>query len=249
MQLSFIGILIAAPFIGSFIGCLADRLPIGQAVVWTRSRCDHCEHPLGPRDLIPVLSWMRGGAKCRFCRQSVSAYYPAIELAALAIALSALVVPDGPLRWVTIGLGWLLLALAAMDLRHMLLADSLSLVLALSGIAVAALWSQLPLQHHIVGMLAGAGAFYVVNRIYRALRGRDGLGMGDVKLMAGAGAWLAWQGLPSVLLYSTTVALIAVAIGALLGRRLTRHTAIPFGAFLCVGIWLTWLLGPIGVST
>jgi leader peptidase (prepilin peptidase) / N-methyltransferase len=172
-------------------------------------------------------------------------YYLIVELAALAIALSALTVLDGTLLWVSIGLGGLLLGLGAMDLRHMVLVDSLNLVLALSGLTVAALFSRYPIQDHVIGTIAGASALYVVNRLYRALRGRDGLGMGDVKLMAGAGAWLGWQGLPSVLLYGTAAALVAVVIGGALGQRLTRHTAIPFGTFLCFGIWMTWLLGPL----
>lgn len=244
MQSSSLFILLASPFIGSFIGCMADRLATDRAFVWSRSSCDHCDHPLGLGDLVPLFSWMLGGAKCRYCRGKISSYYPLIEVAALAVVASALLVLDGALLWVTIGLGWTLLALAAMDLRHMVLADSLNLILALSGLVVAATWSQLPIRDHVLGMLIGAGALYLLNLIYRALRNRDGLGMGDVKLMAGAGAWLGWQGLPTVLLYASMAALVVVFSG-LWGRSPARDTAIPFGAFICLGIWLTWLAGPI----
>jgi leader peptidase (prepilin peptidase)/N-methyltransferase len=247
VQLSSIMILTASPFIGSFIGCLADRLPAGRAMMWSRSSCDHCAHPLGPRDLVPLFSWLLGGAKCRYCRGTISSYYPLIEIAALAVAISALAVLDGALLWVTLGLGCILLILAAMDFRHMLLADALTFGLMLAGLGVAAIWSQLPLRDHILGMLIGGAALYVVNLIYRSVRKRDGLGMGDVKLMAGAGAWLGWQGLPSVLLYATITALIVVVSG-LFGRKLARDTAIPFGAFICFGIWITWLAGPIGLA-
>jgi len=161
--------------------------------------------------------------------------------------MSAIAVLDGALLWVTIGLGWALLALAAMDLRHMILADSLNLSLIPSGLGVAAIWSQLPLRDHVLGTLIGATALYLPNVIYRALRHRDGLGLGDVKLMAGAGAWLGWQGLPSALLYATVPALI-VAFSGLLGRKPAPDTAIPFGAFICLGIWITWLAGPIELS-
>lgn len=92
---------------------------------------------LGPRDLVPVLSWLLSGAKCRYCGGKLSLYYPLVEMAALTIALSALLVFDGSLLWITVGLGWGLLALAARDLRHMILADSLNIVLAVSGLLVA----------------------------------------------------------------------------------------------------------------
>jgi leader peptidase (prepilin peptidase)/N-methyltransferase len=237
-------LLAAAPFVGSFIGCVADRLPARRHLVWSRSSCDHCDHELGPRDLLPVLSWVCSAAKCRYCQSRISAYYLLVEISALIVVVAAIAILDGALLWVTIGLGWVLLTLAAMDVRHMILADSLTFSLAFSGLGVAVVWSHLPFGDHLLGMLLGSGALYLVNLIYRMLRNRDGLGMGDVKLMAGAGAWLGWEGLPSVLLYATMAALLAAAAG-LLGRRLARDTAIPFGAFICLGLWITWLAGPI----
>ena len=174
-------IVIASPFVGSFIGCMADRLPTDRPLLWSRSNCDHCDHVLGPRDRVPVLSWLLSGAKCRYCGGKLSLYYPLVEMAALTIALSALLVFDGSLLWITVGLGWGLLALAAMDLRHMILADSLNVVLAVSGLLVALSWSRYPMQDHRVGMLVGAGGLYLIYVVYRAVRKRDGLGLGDVE--------------------------------------------------------------------
>jgi leader peptidase (prepilin peptidase)/N-methyltransferase len=239
-------VVVASPFVGSFIGCVADRLPADRPLLWSRSSCDHCDHALGPRDLVPVFSWILSGAKCRYCGGRLSPYYPLVEAVALGVALWALLVFDGRLLWITVGLGWGLLALAAMDVRHMILADSLNAILAVSGLLVALWWSHYSMQSHVVGLLVGAGGLYLVNMIYRSVRGRDGLGLGDVKLMAGAGAWLGWQGLPSVLLYACTAALLVVFSG-LLVRNPKRDTAIPFGAFICLGIWLTWIVGPIGL--
>jgi leader peptidase (prepilin peptidase) / N-methyltransferase len=247
MELLPVFVLVASPFVGSFIGSVADRLPLDQPPLWSRSSCDCCDRVLSLRDLVPLFSWLLACARCRYCGERLSLYYPLVELAALAIAVSTLLVFDGPLRWITIGLGWGLLALAAMDFRHMILADSLNAVLAASGLLVAVFWSQFPIQSHIVGVVLGAGGLYLVNLAYKAIRDRDGLGLGDVKLMAGAGAWLGWQGLPSVLLYATLLALIVVFSGLLI-RNPTRDTAIPFGAFLCLGIWLTWIVGPIGLA-
>lgn len=244
MEFLLVLVLVASPFVGSLIGSVADRVPTDRPLFWSGSSCDHCDHALSLRDLIPLFSWLLRRARCRYCGGKLSLYYPLVELAALAIAISVLPVFDAALRWITLGLGWGLLMLAAMDFRHMVLADSLNAVLAISGLLVATFLSQLPLQSHVVGMLLGAGGLYLVNLAYKAIRGRDGLGLGDVKLMAGAGAWLGWQGLPSVLLYATIAALILVCSG-LLVRNPARDTAIPFGAFICLGIWLTWSVGPI----
>src|SRR5689334_12905633 len=136
VQLSSTLVLIASPFVGSFIGCVADRVPPGRALVFARSRCDHCDHPLGIRDLVPLFSWLIGAGKCRYCSQHISLYYPLVEIGAFAIAVSAMGVLDGALVWMTIGLGWILLTLAAMDLRHMILANSLNLLLLGSGLIV-----------------------------------------------------------------------------------------------------------------
>lgn len=237
-------ILLISPFMGSFIGCLADRLPAARPMLWARSSCDHCSHVLGPFDLVPVVSWLLSSGKCRYCGAKISLRYPLVELAAIGTSLAAILVADGALAWITVGFGWLLLALAVMDLRHMFLADSLTAALLLSGLAAAWIWSVHPMQDHVLGAVLGAGFLFVVNAAYRTLRGVDGLGLGDVKLAAGAGAWLGWQGLPSVLVYATASALLIVASG-LFGRELARDKAVPFGAFICLGIWITWLAGPI----
>lgn len=244
MDLSSIAVLTAAPFIGSFIGCVADRLPAGRPLLLDRSRCDNCDHVLGPRDLVPIVSWCAGGAKCRHCAGRISPYYPLVEVAAILIAVSAIAIFEGELLWISLGFGALLLTLAAMDLRHMILADSLTLALVVAGVIVAVFWSRLPFLDHAIGGLVGGGVLYGLNRLYRIVRGKDGLGLGDVKLLAAAGVWLGWQGLPSVLLYATLSALLCVSLGWF--GRLARDTAVPFGTFICLGAWLTWTAGWIG---
>jgi leader peptidase (prepilin peptidase)/N-methyltransferase len=194
--------------------------------------------------MMPVASWLLLRARCRYCRQRISPYYPAVELATLAVSLSAILTTTGTVEWVTIALGWVLVALAAMDLRHMVLSDSLTIGLVVCGLVSAGLWSQFALTDHLLGALIGGAALYCINLIYRLLRHQDGLGMGDVKLFAAAGAWLAWQNLPSVLLYATFTALAAVlAYRSIVAP--SERGPIPLGAFICLGFWLTWLYGPI----
>ena len=115
--------LIFAPFIGSFLGTLILRLPAGRPVVFDRSRCEACETMLTWRDLVPLFSWLMSRGRCRHCGARVSAFYPLIELAALAVALWAVLALPGTLAWAGAGLGRLLLALAVIDARHVLLPD------------------------------------------------------------------------------------------------------------------------------
>lgn len=239
-----LAVLIAAPFVGSFLSVLVVRLPAAAPVVVARSRCPACDHALGPFDLLPLLSWLLRGGRCRYCRDPISLFYPAMELGAVAVALAAVFAVEGWLLWVTCLLGWTLLALAITDLREMVLPDALTLPLLPAGLGVALWLDPAGLPDHLVGAIAGFASLYALNAAYRRLRGRDGLGLGDAKLLAAAGAWLGWQALPSMLLLATLAALGVAAAAALAGRRLLADTALPFGTFLCLAFWLTWLYAP-----
>ena len=102
----------AAPFVGSFLGVIAERLPAGRPVLIARSACPACDHRLGARDLVPVLSWLFNRGRCRHCGAALGLFYPGIELAALVLALWAAAVVSGWLLWASCALGWVLLALA-----------------------------------------------------------------------------------------------------------------------------------------
>jgi leader peptidase (prepilin peptidase)/N-methyltransferase len=238
--------ILLAPFIGSFVGTLAMRLPAGAALILGRSRCDRCRHSLGALDLVPVLSWAVAGGRCRHCRAAVSVFYPAIELAALAVALwAALTVPDEQL-WVACVLGWFLLALAVIDYRDYLLPDMLTLPLVALGLGAAYLDEPASLPAYAIGAAAGFAAFLLIGLAYRRLRGREGLGTGDAKLLAAAGAWVGWQGLPSVVLLGAVASLGLVLLQGLAGRDVRLDLRIPFGPGLCLGLWIVWLHGPLG---
>lgn len=237
--------ILAAPFVGSFLGVLVLRLPAGDGVVLGRSACPHCGRALGARDLVPVLSWLAHGGRCRHCRAGLSRFYPAVELAALAVALWAAALLDGWLLWAACAFGWTLLALALIDWRHLILPDSLTLPLIPAGLAVAYALAPANLAPHAVGAVAGFAVFWLVGLGYRRLRGREGLGLGDAKLMAAAGAWLSWTGLPSVVVAAGALALAAVLAGSFAGRAPSWTDKVPFGTYLAAAAWLVWLYGPL----
>ena len=237
--------LLAAPVIGSFLTVLIVRLPRGEGVVLGRSRCRACAQPLAPLDLIPLLGWLLCQGRCRYCGVPIGPLYPAVELAAIGVAGWALLVVPEEMVWPTALLGWVLLALAVIDWRAMVLPDVLTLPLAAAGLAVAMLNDPALAWAHLLGAGLGWLSFRLIGALYARLRGREGLGRGDAKLMAAAGAWVSWQGLPTVILVAALAALIAVGLLAAAGKRIERATAIPFGPFLALGLWLTWLYGPL----
>lgn len=241
-------VLVAAPFVGSFIGLLVMRLPAGRPVVFGRSACDHCAKPLDGYDLIPVFSWLIRCGRCRHCGHRLSTFYPFVELAALVIAAWAAAVTLGWILVATALFGWTLLTLALIDWRTQTLPDALTLPLAGAGLIVAFLLDRGAVADHALGAAAGFIAFEAIAILYRLLRGRAGLGLGDAKLLAALGAWLSWTGLPTAVLYAGTIGLSVALAVSLSGRPIDATERLPFGTFLAIGGWLVWLYGPLGLS-
>lgn len=232
---------IAGAVVGSFVGLASLRLPKGEQIALGRSRCSSCSKALGPMDLVPLLSFLALRGRCRRCGAAIEKRYPLIEAASALIGFtSGLVFPDSQAVAASL-LGWWLLLLGLLDFEHYWLPNRLTYPLIISGLLATA-WFEPPLLlHSIIGAGAGFAAFALIASGYRKLRGRHGLGGGDVKLFAAAGAWLGWYALPFVLL-GAAVAALAVALitprkdGAFLLQR------VPFGAFLAPVIWILYLV-------
>lgn len=240
--------LAASPLIGSFIANFVARFPTEKSVFVGRSACPHCACKLTVRDLVPLLSWLLSSGRCRHCGHPIAAFYPLIELAAIAVAIAAAAATSGWLLWATCGLGWTLLTLATLDFRHFVLPDALTLPLIPAGLAVAYLREPAELTAHVIGALAGYLLFLLVRALYFRLRAREGLGLGDAKLLAACGAWAAWQNLPGIILVAAAAGLAAALAGRLLGRPLSLSDRMPFGTFLCFALWLDWLCGPVSLD-
>jgi leader peptidase (prepilin peptidase) / N-methyltransferase len=241
-------LLVAAPFIGSFLSVLVVRLPAGEDVVFKGSHCRSCQHPLGLPDLLPLVSWAITRGRCRHCGAAVDALYPLMELASVLVVVWAALVVGSQALIVTVLFGWVLLALAVMDMRSMILADVLTLPLVPAGLAVCLWLEPDAIWAHVAGAVAGATVFLALSWAYFRLRGREGLGLGDVKLMAAAGAWVAVDGLGTVILWAVMVNALMLAPEALRGRPMSATTQVPLGTGLATGLWLTWLYGPVSIA-
>src|SRR5271166_4362248 len=217
------GLLLVAPFVGSFLGLLIRRLPDGTPIARARSRCDACGATLRARDLVPILSWVAAGARCRYCRQPLGWFYPGVELAALAVAVVSVLIDGGQRAWLDCLLGWWLLTLGWIDLRSWLLPDALTLPLIIAGLAASFMFDPDQLVNRALGAALGYASLMTIEALYRALRGREGLGGGDAKLLAASGAWLGAAALPQVILLAAVSALAAAACLRLTGIRLGIH--------------------------
>lgn len=235
---------LVAPFIGSFLGVVVTRCGTPEKILTGRSACVLCGTALAARDLVPIGSWIMLRGRCRNCSQAIGRFPLIIELAALLVALWSASLFSGGLLWASCVLGWFLLALAATDLKYFLLPDFVTFPTIAAGLVTT--WSFAP--HALLpNALAAAGSYasvVAIRYLYRLLRGREGIGLGDAKLLAASGAWVSWGGLSSVILLG---ALTALAY-ALWNKRLSAISAterIPFGAFLALGTWIVWLYGPL----
>jgi leader peptidase (prepilin peptidase)/N-methyltransferase len=165
---------------------------------------------------------------------------------ALAVfAWAVVATPPGLVLALSLVLGWTLLTLAVIDARALRLPDVLTLPLTGAGLAVALTLPGAPIVDHLVGAVAGYAVLAAVGWGYWRLRGQEGLGLGDAKLLAAAGAWLGWRSLPSVLLVACLLALAWIATRAAVRGRASLRRQIAFGAPLCLAIWIVWLYGPL----
>jgi leader peptidase (prepilin peptidase)/N-methyltransferase len=231
--------------IGSWLGVVIRRFGTGRDGLWNRSTCETCHTPLGAPDLIPLLSFAALRGQCRHCGARIGWFHPAVELAALAIAAAALCADGGGTRlWADAGLGWALLAAAWIDAEHMLLPDVITLPLLIAGLAATWWLAPATLTDHAAAAALGYLGFMLLNAAYRAWRGHDGLGQGDAKLLAAAGAWLGAARLPDELLLAGLIGLAAAALLHLAGKAVGPAVKLPFGPALALACFTLRLTMP-----
>lgn len=239
--LSVTGFLLGAIF-GSFVAALVIRWPQGEGVARGRSRCDACGKPLGPLELLPLVSHLVQRGRCKSCKAAIDPRHLAIEAAAALIGASALFVSPDLEGLFGALFGWFLLALAVLDIDQFWLPDRLTLPLMALGLVAAPLTRPELTEARIIGAVAGFAGLALIGWAYHRLRGRIGLGGGDPKLLGAIGAWLGWIQLPFVLLLASLIGLVGLLGARLRGETIIATTRLPLGALIACAAWPLWLL-------
>jgi leader peptidase (prepilin peptidase)/N-methyltransferase len=228
--------------IGSFLATILVRWPQGRSVVAGRSACDKCGKTLEARDLVPILSWSLARGRCRHCGTRIDRRHLAAEAGAAMIGITAFLAHPMPMAAVTAVFGWWLFLLAALDVEHEWLPDRLTWPLLAAGLAAG--WGGFgpPVDSRVLGAVAGFASLFLIGALYRALRGREGLGGGDPKLFAAIGAWLGPMHLPFVLVGAGLIGLAALLAKRLRGEKVAATDRLPLGALMAVAAWPIWIL-------
>lgn len=227
---------------GSFLNVCIYRMPREQPLARPRSRCPACGHQIGWRDNIPVLSYVLLRGRCRECGSSISPMYPFVEIATSGVAL-AFFLRFGPtfLFVSRLVFAFALIVLFAVDLRHRILPNRITIA-GIAGGFLLSFFAPPGWVSSLIGILAGGGLLLLIAEVYYRVRGEEGLGMGDVKMIGMIGAFLGWQ-LMLVALVLSSILGSFVGLGMIAARKGDMKYALPFGSFLAVGSLVASLFG------
>ena len=238
-------ILVAAIFgaiVGSFLNVCIYRLPIGKSIVWPSSACPHCGRTLAWFENIPVASYLALWGRCHTCRKPIAGRYPLVEaLTALMFAASWWFYGPSVLLLSRLLLGCALIVLFAIDLEHRLLPNLITLPGIASGFALSFVSGPGWLDS-LIGVLVGGGVLYGIAEVYYRVRHEEGLGMGDVKMLAMIGAFIGWK-LTLVTLMMASFAGSMIGLALIAADRGGMKHALPFGTFLALGAALAATIG------
>lgn len=228
---------------GSYLNVVVHRLPRGLSTVVPRSRCPGCGTPIRPLDNLPVVSWLLLRGRCRACGALISPRYPLIE-AFTGLLFVACLERFGATPGALVGALFcaLMIALAAIDVEHFLLPDRITLPGIAVGLALQPFTPWATFTQGIVGALVGAGVLLAAYGGWWLLRREEGLGLGDVKMLAMIGAFLGWRGVVIALfLGALSGALFGLALVAVRGGGM--RVKLPFGVFLACGALVALFAG------
>ncbi len=230
--------------IGSFLNVCISRIPASESIIHPGSRCPACRHPIRFYDNIPVISylWLRG--KCRNCGQSISPRYPLVEILTGTMA-ALLLVYFGPTvnAVVYFLLVCALIIIIYIDLDHQIIPDIISLPGILIGFLASFILDELTYIDSIIGMFLGGGMLFAIACGYYLITRKEGMGGGDIKLLAMIGAFLGWKGVFFTIFIASVTGTLAGVLLMLFAEKSLKF-AIPFGPFLSIGAIAYLFLGP-----
>lgn len=239
--------------VGSFLNVLRVRLPLEEPFAWGRSKCRNCNDVIVWYDNVPVVSFLILRGRCRHCRVAIDWIYPVVELLTGLLILATWRHTHAvlPTLLYSVGLMAPLILISFIDLKHLIIPDVISLPAIPLGVIVQLLclpgpWARTLLDSGI-GIAAGGGFLAIVAFTYEKLRKQEGLGWGDVKLMAWLGAYFGWQGTLVILLWSSVAGTVVGALYLLFSGK-GRQQPIPFGPFIAGSGILYFFYGQLAVS-
>lgn len=228
--------------LGSFLNVCIYRLPRRESVISPGSHCPSCGKKIRWADNIPIISWLALRGRCRDCGERISIRYPMVELLTTAATLViVMLTPVGPLLASRLVLGAVLIVLLLIDLEHQILPN----LITLPGIVVGFLLSLVappgPVSS-LLGIVLGGGVLYAIATGYYLIRKEEGMGMGDVKMLAMIGAFLGWQAVVVTLIFSSLAGAV-VGLGLIAFMRADMRYALPFGTFLAMAAFIAMFGG------
>jgi len=229
--------------VGSFLNVCIYRLPLGKSLAYPPSACTDCGRALRWFENVPVVAWLALGGRCRSCQASISPVYPLVEAFTGLLFWWAWRLYDPGWLFVShVTFGCALVVLFVIDLRHRILPN----VITLPGIVLGLLFSVVNPPgwvSSLIGIVLGGLIPYVIAVTYERLRGVEGLGMGDVKMLAMIGAFLGWPLMIVTLVLASFMGSV-VGVGMMVGRRGGMKYELPFGTFLTLASFVALLVGP-----
>ncbi|SDL45168.1 type 4 prepilin peptidase 1 Aspartic peptidase. MEROPS family A24A [Geoalkalibacter ferrihydriticus] len=230
--------------VGSFLNVCIYRIPEGLSVVSPGSRCPHCERPIRWYQNIPLLSWLVLRGRCAHCGAGISMRYPLVETLCGVLFLGVLwkfgLHAVTPVYWL---LGAALIVITFIDLDHQIIPDAISLPGIVIGFGCSFAVPWVSWLDSLLGILVGGGSLLLVAMVYEFLTKKEGMGGGDIKLLAMIGAFLGWQAVFPIIFISS-LAGTAVGIPVMIRQKADTRLALPFGPFLAFGALFYLFWGP-----
>lgn len=229
--------------VGSFLNVCIYRLPRRQSLNWPGSRCTSCERALSWYENIPFVSWIVLRGRCRTCGAGISVMYPLVELVTGALFVAGYAIYGWtPLLAVRLAFACAMVVLFAVDLRHHILPNVITVPGIVIGLLVSLFLPTPGWRSSLIGLIAGGGVLFAIAEAYYRFRGVEGLGMGDVKMLSMIGAFLGWE-LMLVTLILASFAGSIIGVGVIAMGRGGMKAALPFGTFLAVGALIAAVAG------
>ncbi len=237
------GAAVIGAVLGSFYGCCVFRYIYGQTLTNPRrSTCPNCGHTVRWYENIPILSYLMLRGKCSACSGKISPLYPVIELVSVGWAVLLMMTFGPSMEWLLyMFFGGLMIVASFIDLKTFILPDIITIPGSIAAIPCAALLTPLGWEGAILGAGIGGGLFWSLRLLYRGLKGIEGLGLGDVKIMFMIGALAGPQNLPLVITVSAFTGLVAGLVMMVVDPDHEYGSMIPFGPFLALGSMLAIL--------